>query len=196
MKKTISMLVLVAMCVIALASCGGGSAVNVDTFQNAVNNTNPTKVVINTTTTDALGELKGSFTANFAEDGSSTIAYSYEKWLPIGEGEADELKKTYSGTVACDANGNYSGDDLDGVIGDISNAVAINLKAITSVVTISEDETTLTATVAAAETEAVFGAAYAYDVTLTVVKGESAVESITITFTNGGTSAEIFARYE
>ena len=195
MKRIISVLILVAVCVVALASCGE-AAVSRDAFQTAINNTNPAKVSINTTTTDALGELKGSFVANFAEDGSFVVNYSYDKWLAIGEGAADELKKTVSGTVTCDANGNYSGDDLEGVIGDISGDIALNLNAITSEVKISADETTLTAVVAAAETKAVFGTAYGYDIALTVVMGNGVIQTITMTFTNGGTEAEIFARYE
>ena len=195
MKKIISMLLLVAVCVVVLASCGGTASVTVDAFQTAIENTNPSKVSVNTTTTDALGELKGSFVAVFAEDGSSVITYSYDEWLAIGEGAEGETKKTTSGTVNCDANGNYTGDVVGTVTG-VSSVIALNLKAITSAVTISDDETTLTAVVAAADTKAVFGEAYSYDIALKVVKNDTAIATVTMSFTNGGTTAEIFARYE
>lgn len=196
MKKIIFMLLLVTVCVVALASCGETApTVTVDTFQTAIENTNPTKVSVNTTTTDALGELKGGFVAVIAEDGSSVITYSYDKWLAIGEGAEGETKDTVSGTVYCDANGNYTGD-VEGAISDVSAQLVLNLKAITSEVTISEDETTLTAVVAAADTKAVFGEAYSYDISIKVVKNDTAIATVTMTYTNGGTAAEIFARYE
>ena len=194
MKKILSAIVLLAVCLLAFASCGE-TKVGVADFENAMTNTNPTKVTITTTTADANGELKGNFVANFAEDGSSVIQYKYEKWLSLDEGTADELKKVYEGTVNCDANGNYTGGDLTGVV-EVSNTVAMNLRAITSTVTVSEDGKTLSATVAAADTQAVFGTAYSYDVNLVITKGATAIETVSISFENGGTTAEIFAKYE
>lgn len=193
MKKIISIL-LVIVCLGALFSCAE-PVVDASNFQAAIDSTNPTKIIINTSTKDSNGELKGSFTITNNADGSSTIEYSYEKWLPIGEG--DETKETVGPiTVTRDKDGNYSdGGEFTGSAPTGAAGVKVNLTNITSEVKISADETTLTAVVAKAETKAVFGTAYDYDVSLTVVKGDAGIKSVTLDYVKGGTVGKIFCKY-
>ena len=193
MKKIISIL-LVVVCLGMLFSCGD-PAVDASTFQTAIDNTNPAKIIINTSTKDSNGELTGSFTITNNADGSATIELTYEKWLPIGEG--DEPKETVGPvTVTRDKDGNYSdGGEFTGSAPAGAAGVKVNLTNITSEVKISADETTLTAVVAKAETKAVFGTAYDFDVTVTVVRGDVGIKSITLDYVKGGTVGKIFCKY-
>lgn len=171
---------------LSLFSCslfGGGSSSN-SAFEDAIANTNPTKAVIEVVTKTALGDLKASYEIAYNEDGSATIKYSYEKFNAIGEGAENELKSTYSGTVTRNADGTYNGTDVD--VSSVGEGIKLNLSAIASdAKTVNEAGDVLSATVAAADTEAVFGSAFSEDVALEITIANEKVSLITMSYASG-----------
>ena len=197
MKKILS-LILVIACFGLLMSCdvlssitGGkeeGGAAGIEAFTAAIENTNPKNITVDIVVETKLGELTSKYTVNYNDDGSAVITYATEKFNTIGEGAADELKSTVTGTVTKNADGTFTGD-TNGV--DVSGVVAgfkVDVNAMKSYATINENNTVLTATVAAADTEAVLGSAFEKDVTVVISLADGAVELIDLTFEGGSVS--------
>lgn len=196
MKKIISVVLAVA-CLCLLISCGATRG-----FQKAIEDTNPTKISVTTTVTSPTGLiLNGQYDATYAEDGSATVKYDYEIAKGLSETEANNgpLKERKSGTVTLNADGTFT--DNGAVTGSAAEAVVseieIDLGNIESEVTESEDGNTISATVAAANTEAVFGVAYDHDVTITLTKGEDVIETITISYVDlSGNTVVVTCMYD
>jgi hypothetical protein len=190
MKKIITILLL-ALLTFSFASCGEGDGPSVDGFVAAVNNANPEAIEITIKSATALGELSGTYTVTYNEDGSFTIDYVYEKFNDIGEG--DDLKSEVTGKVTCDKNGNYSdGGSLTGKVA-LAEGAKINLAKVKA--TISADGNSLTATVKAADTKAVLGVEIGYDVDLSISSGKLGVQSVAISYNSGAGPVEIVAVY-
>ncbi len=198
MKKFISV-ILVLTCLFALCSCSalskipfvgkffGGSA---SAFSKAIENTNPSVAIIETTVDTSLGELKSKYDIVYNADGSAVITYSYERFNEIG---AEELKSTYTGTITRAADGTYSGDMEAVDVSGIAEGIALDLSAINEdAIVINEAGDVLTATVAAADTAAVFGTAVSKDVTLEITIANDSVTYISMTYEG----AKITCRYE
>ena len=194
MKRIISVILIVA-CLSMLFSCSlfGFSSKN---FEEAMKNTSPSKVTITTSTTTAgLGTLSGNYNVTYNSDNTATIKYDCELWTEIptdGSAFSNEVKEKFSGTVTRDASGVYSDASF---VEDVELALSLNVGAIQES-TISVDGKTLTATVAKADTEAVFGVAYNFDVQLSIVRGESAIERITLAYTTGNNEVTIKCEYD
>ena len=194
MKKIISVVLIVA-CFSMLFSCSlfGFSTKN---FEKAMENTNPSKVTITTSTTTAgLGTINGNYVVTYNEDNTATIKYNGERWAGIptdGSEIGSETKVSFSGTVTRDASGVYSDPTF---VEDVELALSLNVGEIKDS-TISVDGKTLTATVAKADTATVFGVAYNFDVVLTIVRGENAVERITLAYTTGANEVSIRCEYD
>jgi hypothetical protein len=194
MKRIISVILIVA-CLGMLFSCNlfGFSTKN---FEEAMANTNPSKVTITTSTTTAgLGTIHGNYVVTYNEDNTATIKYDGERWAGIptdGSEIGDETKVSFSGTVTRDANGVYSDPAF---VEDVELALSLNVGEIKDS-TISVDGKTLTATVAKADTATVFGVAYNFDVVLTIVRGENAIERITLAYTTGANEVSIKCEYD
>ena len=193
MKKIVSVILIIA-CACMLFACGA----NAKDFQKLFDTTSPAKVIVSIkTVTAGLGELNASYAVTYNEDGSATVKYTYEKWNSIptdGSALPTEAKSSYSGTVTKNADGSYSDADFAG--GAEVAALSLNLEAISSDYSVSTDGSTLTATVIKGNTEAVFGAAFNYDVKLTVVKGVSAIEAISLEYVDGSNTVYIDCTYE
>ncbi|MBR2650318.1 MAG: hypothetical protein IKD45_01525 [Clostridia bacterium] len=195
MKRIIAVILMLA-CFACLTACknnetpdngNGGNTATVETFTTAMANTKPTGAIITATVSTSLGDLTSRFNIVYAEDGSAVITYSYEKFNGIDEGAADEVKTTYEGTVTRAADGTYSSDDAS--VPDLSavNAgVALDLSKLdASKVTINEKGDVLTATVAAADTDDVFGTAFSMDMTLKISIADGQVELVNIDYEGG-----------
>ena len=197
MKKILFVALALAL-TFAFASCdltGGGSADPSTAFINAVNSTDPTTATINTVTTTELGTLNGEFNILYGEGGTATINYSYEQWYKIGEGNGTDLKYTVTGIIERQADGTYTdGKGFTGTAGEAAG-FTLNLSGVVANAQYNEAKDTLTATVAAADTQGVFGFALGYDANLTVVISNGAVETITVTYADGTNSGSITCRY-
>ena len=196
MKKILS-LILVITCFGLLMSCdmlssitGGGNdaAKGIDAFVDAVDATNPKNITVDIKVETALGELTSKYTVNYNEDGSAVITYTTEKFNAIGEGAEDELKSTVTGTVTKNADGTFTGDTNGVDVSGVTAGFKLDVKKMKDTATINETNTVLTATVAAADTEAVLGAAYDKDVTVVIAIENGAVELIDLTFEGGSVS--------
>jgi hypothetical protein len=191
MKKIITILLL-ALLTFSFASCGEGDGPSVDGFVAAVNNANPEAIEITIKSATALGELSGTYTVTYNEDGSFTIDYVYEKFNDIGEG--DDLKSEVTGKVTCDKNGNYSdGGSLTGKVA-LAEGAKINLAKVKA--TISADGNSLTATVKAADTKAVLGVELPSDAALVIIKSADAIVSYSIKYSNASGDVTVSCEYK
>ena len=184
MRKILSF-ALVIVCAFSLFSCsllGGKSGEAV--FESAISSTNPSRVVVEVVTHSALGDLNASYNVAYNEDGRAVITYSYEKFNKIGEGAENELKSTYSGTITKNADGTYSGTDVD--VSSVASGISVKLSAINKdSKTINDAGDVLTANIAAADTEAVFGSAFSEDVDLEITIANGVVTLITLNYASG-----------
>jgi hypothetical protein len=191
MKKIITILLL-ALLTFSFASCGEGDGPSVDGFVAAVNNANPEAIEITIKSATALGELSGTYTVTYNEDGSFTIDYVYEKFNDIGEG--DDLKSEVTGKVTCDKNGNYSdGGSLTGKVA-LAEGAKINLAKVKA--TISADGNSLTATVKAEDTKAVLGVELPSDAELVIIKSADAIVSYSIKYSNASGDVTVSCEYK
>ena len=182
MKKFL-VFTLALACALTMFACKGDEAL--DAFVAASEATNPAVVVVDTTFKTALGDLKSKTTTTYNEDGSFSIVYSYNRMYSSDEGAADETLATVSGTVNCDANGNYTGDTAAFTGTASANSGAkINLAAKRlEEYSVSEDGNTLCATVKAENTAAILGVEIGSDVTLTAIKSADKIVSFTVEYT-------------
>ena len=193
MKKILS-LVLVVACLGMLFSCnlpfgeGKKNSQGIEAFTAAVENTNPKNITVEATVETSLGELKSIYKINYADDGSAVIEYTVEKFNAIGEGAEDEIKSTVTGTVTKAADGTFSGDTNGVDVSGVTAGVKVNVAAMKSYATFNENNTVLTATVAAADTKDVLGSAFSKDVTVVISIAEGVVELIDLTFEGGSVS--------
>ena len=196
MKKILS-LILVITCFGLLMSCdmlssitGGGNdgAKGIDAFVTAIENTNPKNIIVDIEVETSLGELTSKYTVNYNDDGSAVITYTTEKFNAIGEGAEDELKSTVTGTVTKNADGTFTGDTNGVDVSGVTAGFKLDVKKMKDTATINENNTVLTATVAAADTEAVLGTAYDKDVTVVIAIENGVVELIDLTFEGGSVS--------
>jgi hypothetical protein len=191
MKKIITILLL-ALLTFSFASCGEGDGPSVDGFVAAVNNANPEAIEITIKSATALGELSGTYTVTYNEDGSFTIDYVYEKFNDIGEG--DDLKSEVTGKVTCDKNGNYS--DGGSLTGKVALAEGAKINLAKGKATISADGNSLTATVKAEDTKAVLGVELPSDAELVIIKSGDAIVSYSIKYSNASGDVTVSCEYK
>ena len=196
MKKIIALL-LALSCVFALAACKNDAppaADPIDDFVAAVAVSDPTSASItNSVTSDLLGlTLNGTYDVTYNEDGSATVAYSYDQLAEIDENTtADELLYVVEGTATIAADGTVAGD----VSGEVSAVAGVKLNLDKTKMTYSVSAGVLSATVKAADTEAVLGVAIATDVTMTVSIANGTVSAVTLAFETTVGAAEIVCVY-
>lgn len=192
MKKIVSVILILAS-ILALSACNFFGDKD---FKEAMENTNPRKVTITTTTTTAgLGTLSGDYAVTYNNDNTATIKYNCEIWLGIptdGSEIGSDVKTKLSGTVTRDAEGKYSDATF---VEDVELVLSLDIEAI-SEYTVSEDGKTLTATIAKNDTQAVFGVAYGFDVALTLVKGSRSIESVSLAYTSGINQVSVKCVYD
>ena len=201
MKKIIA-LVLVIGCMLSLASCElifgdkkteePDDSYAVPDIQAKVDASAPAGAEITVTFKTTLGDLNGAYDVVYNEDGTATVAYSYEKFNTITE-TTTELKTTVEGTVTVAADGSVSGDlGTEGL-----TAVSFELKLDESKLSsVAINAGVLNAQVKAEHTEAVLGVALAYDAQLVVVTGTTGVTTMTVSYTTPHGDVEIVTLYK
>ena len=181
MKKRILTAVLLLICMVfstlVVTSCGGGS--DMDAFESAIENTAPTKIEGEIALYTGTAELKIEYTAEIAEDGTFTVNYSYNKLADASSGTSSDLYVPVTGTVTYDGT-KYSDDSIAGKIA--TAAVMLDLGADMEY-SVSSDGNVLTATVAAEDTEDVFGIDYAADVSFTLAQADEKIVSLALEYT-------------
>ena len=194
MKRIISVILIVA-CLSMLFSCSL-FGFSVKDFEKSMEKTSPSEVTITTkTSTAGLGEINGNYNVTYNADNTATIKYDCELWTEIptdGSEISSEVKEKISGTVTRDASGVYSDARF---VEDVELALSLNIGEIKDS-TISVDGKTLTATVAKADTAAVFGVAYDFDVELVIVRSENAIERISLAYVVGANAVTIKCEYD
>lgn len=202
MKKIIA-LMLVLGCIFACASCQWINGSNDNTpddsasipdIQAKIDASAPAGADITVTFKTALGDLNGSYDVLYNEDGTATVAYSYEKFNTFTEGATStELKSTVEGTVTVAADGKVSGDLGTEGLTAVSFDLKLDENKLSSVVI---NAGVLNATVKAENTEAVLGVALSYDAQLVVVTGTNGVTSMTVSYTTTLGNVEIVTLYK
>ncbi len=200
MKKILCAILLFS-CLLCACSCkgvdkakdkitGGDSGENVDAFtkfENAIAAASASSVKIDVVTPTALGELTSSYEIVYNADGAAVINYSYERFYELGEGPADEIKETVTGTVYRDKDGNVTpatGVDLSAV----TAASAYSIARFKSVATINEAGDVLTVKVPKASTMAAFGTEFPSDVDFEMILITDKLASMTLTYNGGSIS--------
>lgn len=200
MKKILSIILLLS-CLLCVCSCnavdkvkdkisGDDSDAEVDAFtkfENAIAAASASAVDIDVVTSTALGELKSEYEVIYNADGSAVINYSYQRFYEFGEGPADEVIKTVSGTVYRDKNGNFS--DTNGVdVSAVTAAAAYDISAFKSTAVINEAGDILTVTIPKANTQGVFGSEFTGDVQFEMILIGDKLASMTLTYNGGSIS--------
>lgn len=197
MKKFLA-IILALTCAFALFACGDGETANnyktdAADFITAVGATDVTNLDVSVAVETALGTLTSTYNTVYNADGTSTMTYRIET-IPALDSTALEEIEVQEGTVTCDANGNYSNDEISGTIGATGVSLNLNSDKISNY-TVEGD--VLTITVAAADTASVVGTALGSDAIVAVTKAEGKIVSITLNYTDAaGCAVAIVCAYK
>ena len=197
MKKIIA-LILVIGCMLSFVACFPNNTEEPDDsyaipdIQAKVDASAPKGADITVTFETSLGTLNGAYDVAYNEDGTATVAYSYEKFNTLGEG-VTELKSTFEGTVTVAADGSVTGDLGTEGLTAVSFELKLDENKLNSV---AINAGVLNAQVKAEHTEAVLGVALSYDVQLVVVTGTNGVTSMTVSYTTTLGEVEIVTLYK
>ena len=181
MKKILCLL-LVCVCAFSIVACSSAPDFYKE-FKEAAAQTSPTTVTLTVKQEQAYATLNARFVTTYAEDGSATIVYSRDVFNEIGTGTADEPISTLTGTVTCDAQGNYSDGGAFAGNSAVVSGVNFDFNKKKMNATFSTDGNVLNATVAAADTAAVLGVDFGVDVTITITKSEGKIIAFTLEYT-------------
>ena len=151
-------------------------------FVTASGRTDPSVLFVSVTTTEVgMPSLTSTYKVTYIQNGSFVIEFTEQRYnSDISSGDiVVTLPKV---VVTCDASGNYS----DGGLFVGSNPAATGIKVDFSKLKNYDtpNSTTLNATVAAADTSAVFGSAYGSNVELTVNKSETEITYVSLSYAN------------
>ncbi len=182
MKKRLLTAVLLLVCMVfnvfLATSCGGGAS-ELDAFETAIENTAPTNVDGKITLYTGSATLELEFSSVIAEDGTFTSNYRFSNLNDISSGGANDLQSNVEGTVTYDGT-KYSDDSIAGKI----TAAATQLDIGASMeYNVNSDGKILTATVAAEDTEDVFGTDYATDVRFVLTQADEKIISLVLEYT-------------
>ena len=202
MKKIISIMLLLACaltCSFALASCG--ETVDPAPEKNEASYSEASapfiaavKATVATTTdatikVDVQGEtLNAAYHTVKNTDGSKTMNYAVEV---INGADKEDNKTLVTGEATSDTSGVFT-DENAKAFG--ANGVALNLAAFTGT-DFDASANVLRITVAAADTQAVLGAAIGADAVVVVTISEGAVVSVTVNYQTADATVEIVCEY-
>lgn len=184
MKKRILTTVLLVVCMafsmLVATSCGEGGS-ELDAFVTALENTSPSNVSGKVELYTGTASMEYDYSAVVEADGKFTLTYSYKKLNDIASGAEDELYTTVENTVTYDGS-KYSDDSIPAKL--TANAVATELDLGADMeYSVSKDGKVLSATVAAEDTESVFGIDYAADVRFVLVQADGKIVSLALEYT-------------
>ena len=187
MKKLLALLLICVMA-FAVVSCDDEEPVVdvqdpnavFDVFYTAIDQTPADKITLDSKFTSAVGVLESKIITKFNPNGSATIDYYIEDFN--GDSLSSEIKDSINGVVTLNKDGSYSdGGTFQGLLG--ANIPSVNLSLDSAkLASYSIEGGVLSATVAAANTAAVFGVAIAYDVNFMLTVSNSSVISLVISY--------------
>lgn len=192
MKKIIAFALLLVLA-FSLVACTPANTESLDSYNEAIANTSPVSVIVETSFhhTRLDVDAEGEYTVTFDEDGTATVEYWYYK-LNTATLDNDELLELVDDQVAYVAQDGTVTGDLEGTV---TAAVQCKMNLDPGKMQYSIDRGILTATVKAADTEAVFGVALGYDATLDMRLAGDAIGSYSIRYTTDEGSAVIVCKY-
>ncbi len=199
MKKLLSALLALVMCMTLLVSCKDEEDPeepkdDLAPFTDAITASAPATAKITTKLTyelDSLtGTLNGEYNVTYGADGSATVSYTYEKLNEITE-DTTEFKSTVPGTATVDAQGNVTGD----LGGSVTAATVLKLTLDKEKMTFTVEGGVLTATISAENAVSVLGVDTGVEATLKLTVSDGKVSSVAITYTTAKGPAEIVAVY-
>lgn len=146
-------------------------------IQANINASTPDKKEIDTILKTERGELNGSYTVTKNEDGSTTIEYTYEKFV----GETEE-KRTFSDTVTVSANESISNAKITDAAFITAMSMNINLNAekLKDITVISGATTSVR--VKASDTKDILGIELEKDAHLVISVSRENVTSIDVSY--------------
>ena len=195
MKKFLA-IILALTCAFALFACGDDAATNnyaadAADFITAIGATDVTTLDVKVAVETAQGTLTSTYVTTYNTDGTSTMEYRIETIASLDSAEDIAVQE---GTVTCDANGNYSNDEISGKIGAPGVSLNLNSDKITSYSVLGD---VLTINVAKADTSSVIGTALGSDAVVSVTKANGKVVSITLNYTDAtGCAVAIVCAYK
>ena len=179
--KKIFVLLLAIACAFTMFSCGEEKN-DLKAFTTAIAATNPTEIEVETKFETAFGTLEGWSKTTITENGA-TIEYWKDVFNATAAGEnASLIERTPTATVTRDASGNYSDNGAYAEANGLSTGAKLTLDAKKMTYTVSPDGNVLSATILAADTEAVLGVAIDADVSVVLTKNAESVISFTVTY--------------
>ncbi len=191
MKKIIAFALLLVLA-LSLVACGPADTDDLTPYNEAIANTSPASVVINTSFhhTELDIDIEGEYTVTFGEDGTATVNYWYYK---LNEASLDnELLELVDNQVAYIANDGTVTGDLEGTV---TAAVQCKMNLDPTKMQYSIDRGILTATVKADDTKAVLGTDLGFDATLHMGLLDDKISSYSISYTTHEGSAAIVCKY-
>ena len=195
MKKFLA-IILALTCAFALFACGDDAATNnyatdAADFITAIGATDVTTLDVKVSVETAQGTLTSTYVTTYNADGTSTMEYRIETVASL---DSEDDIAVQEGTVTCDANGNYSNDEISGKIGATGVSLNLNSDKITSYSVLGD---VLTINVAKADTASVIGTALGSDAFVSVTKANGKVVSITLNYTDAtGCAVAIVCAYK
>ena len=200
MKKFVCLLLVLA-CSFAMFSCGKNGKSGVEGISKIVNDSVATKIVtqVDYVPTDDEQALSGIYTTAIDRDsGKSQFTFKYSRYATVEELHTGYIK-TVDGSVWYDANGDISRNEGDtwepnNATAYLPNSLDISAARFASV-TMSEDDTDMTAEIAPAESKRVFGTAIAAEgnIVLEVETDGTYLYRISVTYTAKDTGALVTA---
>ena len=193
MKKILVMILALTLA-FSMFSCGSDE--QLEPFKAAIAATDPASVSVNVTLASSIGTLNSRFDTVYAEDGSFVLTYEYQEFNSAASSATDGPIKTVSGTVNCDANGNYS--DGGAIAGQNAAATGLALDLDNKDLenySVSADGKVLTVTIPADLSEAVLGVNVGQDSTLVINLAGEKVSSFSLVYTTEQGKVTILCAY-
>lgn len=193
MKKIIAFALMLVLAFMLVACTPTAASQTLSSFNSAIANSSPKSVVIETSFnhTGFDVEMTGEYTITFNEDGTADVGYWYYKLNDADDDNDELLVLVDNKTAHIAADGTVTGD-LDKTVTAAAKC-RINLDA--SKMEYSIDRGILTASVKAADTEAVFGVALGFNATLDMRIVDNAIASYSIRYTTSEGTAVIVCNY-
>ena len=187
-------LMLVAVTVLLLASCGGTSHSELTVFSDALSGAGVHTAEITTSASNDTLSLSAQYTVTYNDAMTAEIEYTRQTANEIDPDNLDgsETVSTVTGNATVDAEGNT----VSGSVGAlVASVVALELTLDGDVMTYTVDAQTLTATVAAQYTESVFGVDIGEDAVVCIVLSDGVLSSIEITYSTVDTECKLACEF-
>ena len=165
--------------------CGNSVAVNAfEDFEAAVSAADPSGFDASISLDTAAGVINGEYSATIADDGSITIAYTFDSFNEIGQGGAEDVTSKKEGTKNVSA--------ADAALAGSVTAIKLDKELMNYNIVGG----TLSASVESANTQAVFGVELASDATFVLIINEGKVVSLALSYEVEGAGVSVVCEYK